>query len=74
MDKKDKETYAKYVGFGLIMGVAVGFGIGLVVSGPIYAPVFGGAGAGIGIVAGSVIGHHRVAGRRRERGSGDREQ
>ena len=39
MDKKHKEAYARYVGFGLIMGVAVGFGVGMVVSGPIYAPV-----------------------------------
>ena len=71
MDEKHKAAYARYVGFGLITGVAVGFGIGLVVSGPIYAPVFGGAGAGIGIVAGSAIGHHRIAGRRSDRDAGD---
>ena len=68
MNEKQKEAYTKYVGFGLIMGVAVGFGFGLVVSGPIHAPMFAAAGAGIGIVTGSAIGHHKITGRRNDEG------
>ncbi len=51
---------AKYVGFGLILGVAIGFGFGLIITNPTYAPVFAGAGAGIGIVIGSIIGHYKI--------------
>ncbi|TVQ28844.1 MAG: hypothetical protein EA382_01110 [Spirochaetaceae bacterium] len=64
MNKKQREAYAKYVGFALIMGVAAGFAFGLVVSDPVNAPVFAGAGAGLGIVLGSAIGHHRISGRK----------
>ena len=37
MDKKEKDEYSKYVGFGMIMGVAIGFGLGSIILGPIAA-------------------------------------
>jgi hypothetical protein len=60
MDEKEKKEYSKWVGFGLIMGVAIGYGFGLIVSGPLYAPMFGAVGAGVGIVIGSIIGHTKI--------------
>jgi len=56
----NKKEYSKFVGFGLILGVAIWFGLGLIISTPNYAPIFAGAGAGIGIVLGSIIGHFKI--------------
>ena len=64
MNKKQKKEYSKYVGFGMIIGVAIGYGFGLIILGPVYASVFGGFGAGIGIVMGSIIGHSKIKKRR----------
>lgn len=63
MNQDDKKEYSKWVGFGLIMGVALGYGAGLILSGIIYAPVWSAVGAGFGIVLGSIVGHTKIKGK-----------
>jgi hypothetical protein len=55
-----KKEYSKYIGLGLIFGVAIGFSLGLIISTPDNAPLFGGIGAGIGIVLCAIIGHFKI--------------
>jgi len=55
-----KKEQTKYVGFGLILGVAIGFGFGLIITTPTYAPVFGGFGAGLGIVFGAMVSYSKT--------------
>lgn len=59
MEKKWNKDYAKYVGFGLILWVAIGFSLGLIFSTPSNAPIFSSFGAGIGIIFGSIIGRYK---------------
>lgn len=46
MNKED----TNYIGFGLILGVAIGFSFGLIIN-SMNSPIF----AGIGIISGSII-------------------
>jgi len=41
IDEKEKKEYSKWVGFGLIIGVAIGYGFGLIVSPPLCSDIWG---------------------------------
>lgn len=58
MNQKEKKEYSKWVGIGLIFGVAIGSSLDFI-SGE-FTGITASIGAGLGIVFGAMIGHYKT--------------
>ena len=63
MNKKQKEEYSRYVGFGLILGTAIGASIDFFDG---FTGFISASGTGVGIVIGAIIGHFKIYRKRKQ--------
>ncbi|MCK4242980.1 MAG: hypothetical protein KAX23_05480 [Dehalococcoidia bacterium] len=58
MNQKEKKEYSKWVGIGLIFGVAIGSSLDFIFGE--FTGITASTGAGLGIVLGAMMGHYKI--------------